>query len=351
MKIKSGYFWLMKIIRTNVLQNFLVTVLVCTAMIIVAVAGGIHHKNKEAYIKAMTVSDINQTLNFSKTGAGFKLYPQKRNGEMTIIPFKLEDTESQSTDAEDYKVALMPIMRKALPNNIKSSIVFFGSTGEGAIAIKGNLPKEPVAMIVTNNSNFTSQNNGDGKITIAGEDTDVDYNGVGFTINAKANNVKKDKVINTDMSMSDLYYTAFAKKQLEEIDKNYKKSVKAEKQFKNKEASKIKDIKKANKALDKDENNMSYDNSVDTDDSSAVSGSSMDDTISSTDTSNIDIKNKRNSTIDELENVRDDIESAKDYQEGNLAQAKQIENYAKTKVYDLLSINNDTTLRKNDDVK
>lgn len=353
-KLISGYYVVSKFIKTNILAHRLFSLLLCIGIIIFSIVIGVHHKNKEEYVKAMTVSDIKQSLSFSETGTGFKLYPQKRNDDMTIVPFKLESTENQSTDAEDYKVTLMPIMRSNLPENINTSVVFFGSTGEGAIAIKGDLPKEPIAVIVTNNSNFASEQEGQGEgtITIAGKETEVDYNGVGFTINAKANNVKHDKLINPDMSMSDLYFSIFAKKQLNDIEENYKKSKKKEQQLKNKETSVIKDIKKANKALDKDENDISYDNSVDTeDDSGLVSGSTMDTTINDTDTSNTDIQNKRNSTIDELENIRSSIKSEQDYQEGTMLQAKEVENYTKTKVFDLLTINSKTELRQNDDVK
>lgn len=353
-KISSGYFGLSKFIKTNILAHRFFSLTVCLAIMLLAFTWGVHHKNKEEYIEAMTVSDIKQSLSFSKTGASFKLYPQKRNGDMTILPFKLEDTDNQSTNAEDYKVAMMPIMRAELPKDIKTSIVFFGSTGEGAIAIKGDLPKEPVAMIVTNSSDFASnqQGDGEGKITIAGKETKVDYNGVGFTINAKANNVEKDKLVNTDMSMADLYYTSFAKKQLKDIEENFQKSKNIEKQLHNKEAAKVKDIKKANKALDRDENDVSYDNNADTgENDDVISGSTMDETINETDTSSTDIKAKRNSTIDELESIKGDIQSEQDYQEGTRVQAQQVENFTKTKVFDLLSINSKTELRHNDDVK
>ena len=352
--VSSGYSSLSKFIKTNILAHRFFSLIICLSIMALAVVLGVHHKNKEEYIEAMTVSDIKQSLSFSQTGASFKLYPQKRNGDMTILPFKLEDTDNQSTNAEDYKVAMMPIMREELPKDIKTSIVFFGSTGEGAIAIKGDLPKEPIAMILTNNSDFASnqEDEGEGEITIAGKETKVDYNGVGFTINAKANNVKKDKLVNTDMSMSDLYYTSFAKKQLKDIEENFKKSKKKEEQLQNKEASIVKDIKKANKALDRDENDVSYDNSEDTgENSDVISGSTMDETINETDTSNTDIEAKRNSTIDELESIRGDIQSEQDYQEGTRVQAKQVENFTKTKVFDLLSINSKTELRQNDEVK
>lgn len=352
--ISSGYFKLSKLIKTNILNHRLFSILVCIGIVVLAFVLGEHHKNKEEYIKAMTVSDIKQSISFSQTGASFKLYPQKRNDDMTVLPFKLENIENQSTNAEDYKVTLMPIMRSELPKNIKTSIVFFGSTGEGAIAIKGDLPKEPIATIVTNNSDFASEQDdkGEGEITIAGKDTKVDYNGVGFTINAKANNVKKDKLINPDMSMSDLYYSLFAKKQLRDIEENFNKSKEKERQLKNEEASRIKDIKKANKALDRDENDVSYDNNEDTSDDSVVtSGSTMAETINDTDTSNTDIKSLRNSTIDDLESIRGQIKSEQDYQEGTQIEAKKVENFTKTKVFDLLSINSKTELRKNDDVK
>lgn len=350
LQIAKGYSWLYLFIRKNKLPNRLASFLILVVFGAAALLIGVHHKHKEEYIKAMTVSDTSQSLEFSKTGTKFKLYPQKRNKDMTIVPFKLGDSEKQSTDASDYKVALMPVMREKLQTKVKSSVVFFGSTGEGAIAIKGKLPKEPLAVIVTNKSNFSTSNEGDGELDIEGQKTKVNYNGVGFTINPKANNVKKDSSVDTDMSMADLYYTTFAKKQLSDINKSYKKSQRAEKKLKNKEASKVKDIKKANKALKKDENNMSYDNSVDKDDDSD-SVSSMDETIKSTDTSNTDIQNKRNDSVNELENIQDDIKSEQDTQSGLQLQAQQVKEYTKDKIFDLLSIHSKTELRTNDDPK
>lgn len=352
LKVKSGYYWLSKYTKTNLLTHRLVLVLVLVSVVVAAHALGKHHENKDAYIKAMTVSDINQTLKFSKTNAGFKLYPQKRNKDLTIIPFKLLDTDSQSTNAKDYKVALMPIMRQNLPSNVNSSILFFGSTGEGVIAIKGDMPKEPVALVVRNDSNFTTEDAGEGKMQIAGEDTKVKYNGVGFTINAKAHNVKEDRTITSNMSMSNLYYSAFAKKQIHDLKINFKDSVKKQKALENRESSKIQDIKKANKALDKDENDISYDNSADNGDSSdMVSSTSIDDTINDSDSDNIDIKNKRNSLIDDLTNIKEEIKEQQDRQEGYLITSKEIENFSKTKVFDLLSINSKTELRTNDKIK
>lgn len=351
--ILSWYYALSKFIKTNTLAHRLFWLMFLCGLIILAGAMGQHHKNKDEYIKAMTVSDIDQSLSFSKTGTNFKLYPQKRNKDMTIVPFKLGDTENQSTHAEDYKVTLMPIMRESLQKNISTSVVFFGSSGEGAIAIKGDLPKEPVAIVLTNHSNFATEDAeaGEGKITIAGEETKVDYNGVGFTINAKAKNVKKDKLINQDMSMSDLYFSVFAKKQLDDISANFEKSKKKEKQLENKKSSLIKDVKKANKALDKDENDVSLDNSVDSADTDESDGSSMDETIKDTDTSNTDIENKRNELINNLEDIKGNIKSEQDYQEGLKNQSKEVTNYTKNKVFDLLSIHSDTQLRNNDDVK
>jgi len=124
--ILSWYYAVSKFIKTNTLAYRLFWLTLLCGLIIVAVAMGQHHKNKDEYIKAMTVSDIDQSLSFSKTGTDFKLYPQKRNKDMTIVPFKLGDTENQSTHAEDYKVMLMPIMRESLPKNISTSVVFFG---------------------------------------------------------------------------------------------------------------------------------------------------------------------------------------------------------------------------------
>lgn len=345
------YYKFNKVLNSHILIKRLISINLCLLTLIACVIIGYHHMKKEEYIKAMTISEIKEELTFSKTGAGLKLYPQKRHNDITVVPFMLKDTTVQSTNAKDYKTILMPIMRKQLPNNIKTSIVFFDDSGRGAIVVKGDLPKEPISIILANFSNFDTDDSGDSKLYISGKETVVDYNGVGITLNPKANNVKVDKSINPDMSMAKLYYSTFGKRDVEKWEKSAKHSVKYEKKLHNKENNMILDIKKANKALGKDENDMSYDNyeDVNSDTSTGVyddDDDSMDDAIESS--NNTNVASKREDKLNDLEKIKSEIQEQQDKQQAMQINAANLAKYMNNDIFDLFSIESDSEVRQND---
>src|SRR5699024_9436302 len=148
--------------------------------------------------------------------------------------------------------------------------------GEGVIAIKGKLPKAPVSVTIRNDSNFSSDENGSGKVEINGETRKINYNGVTFTINAKAKNVKVDKRLNSDMPIKTLYASTYADNELRKVKKKYKARSEKQDDINNEIRDYQFRIKKINKSLDKDENDMKYDNSVDEDEDSSVTISDLD---------------------------------------------------------------------------
>lgn len=351
----SGYHYINRFIKTNLLANRLFFFLMMIALIVSSLSLGYYHKNKDEYIKAMTVSDIDQSLSFSQTGTDFKLYPQSRNDNLTVIPFKLNNTEDQSVEAKDYLVSLMPITKERLPKNITSSILFFGVGGEGAIVIKGDLPKEPISVTVRNNSDISMSERGTGTVQINGVEQEVNYNGVSFTINPKAKNVKQNDKINKDMSIKELYNITFANRQFNNINEQFKDSIKKEKTLNNRLTDLMKRVKRVNKTLDKDENDFSYDNSADESDqekaSNTVSNSDLDNAASSSDISNTDIENIRNSAVDEMKEISNEINTENDKQEGLKAQQKQLNDFSNNKMFDLTSMYSKTELRSNDKPK
>lgn len=356
LELLKGYQYVNRFIKTNLLANRLFFFLLLCGLIIMSIFLGQHHKNKDEYINAMTVSDINQSLSFSQTGTEFQLQPQTRNGDITVVPFKLSNTEQQSVDAKDYLVSLMPITRERLPKNISTSILFFGVNGEGAIVIKGELPKEPLSVTIRDNSNISTKKNGSGTLMMNGVEQEVDYNGVSFTINPKAKNVKQRDVINKDMPITELYNVSFANRQFKDIKKSFDASVNKEKTLNNRLDDLMKRVKRINKTLGKDENDFSYDNSVDEDEdkraSNSVSTTDLDEAASnSTDISNTDIENLRNEAVDEMEKLYNDIESENDTQDGLKAQQKQLNNFTNDKIYELTSMNSKTEIRSNDKPK
>lgn len=356
LEVLKGYQYLNRFIKTNLLANRLFFFLLSVACIILCIMIGTHHKNKDEYIKAMTVSDINQSLSFSQTGTEFKLYPQSRNKNMTVIPFKLSNTDQQSVDAKDYLVSLMPITREKLPKDISTSILFFGVNGEGAIVVNGKLPKEPISVTIRDDSNISTKKNGSGTLLMNGVEQEVDYNGVSFTINPKAKNVKVKDSINKDMAITELYNVSFANRQFKDIKEAFDKSVKKEQTLNNKLEDLMKRVKRINKTLGKDENDFTYDNSADEGDekraSNSVSITDLDNAASeSTDISNTDIENLRNGAVDEMEKLYSEIESENDTQEGLKAQQKQLNNFSTEKIYELTSMNSKTEIRSNDKPK
>lgn len=200
------------------------------SMVVAGLTLGFLRINHTNYERAMHVSTPSVALNFSKSGQEIKLRQVYRKGNLTIIPLKYTNSDSVSLNAKKYMVFVKNVGNGQLPK-INVSLASFGTSGIIAVVLHGNLPKHPLQIVVRNDAKLTSNSNdtntdnddgtttvtnsGDGQITLDGRAVNVDYDAISFTVNPKASNVKIGDKISKNMSMSDLYYYAYGKSQLD----------------------------------------------------------------------------------------------------------------------------------------
>ena len=302
-------------------------ILFSLALLLISVFGGWHHKNVKQNKRAMEVSEMDKDLTFSKSGTEFKLLSQSTNKDMTVIPFKIDGSDTSSFDAKNYKVSVRQAGKMNLPKRISGSLVMFGSNGYGAVVLRGDLEKKPMQVIISNDKDFADTSDGSGVIKLDGREQEVPYNAVAFTVNPKGNNVQYKKSIGKDMSYPALYKAAVADGQILSLKRDKKK---AEKDLKNAEGRKKemqRRVKQLNKALGHEEDDYKYDSKVD-DKSNDVSnnvfrdddddGDSYDEQIGddpeNSDLSDADMGVVRNHLISDIQSIDQDIEE----QESNL---------------------------------
>ncbi|MCD8845150.1 hypothetical protein [Staphylococcus gallinarum] len=289
----------------------------------------------------MTVSNLDQELKFSQTGSEVKLHPQKRYKDMTVIPFKIDSGDKQSLNAKDYLVGLMNKDGK-INHTASASLVSFSSDGEMAIVLKGDYPKEPLQIILQNNNDFEQSESGEKYITIWGQDQKVKYNGVGFTVNPKGNNVKNDSRISQDMRMKDLYLVSKGDREYKKLDKEESNTKKRLKTYKKKQKENERQIMQLNEALHKDKDDFNKDESSDDSSSTNYESTLSDsdyDNLEDSDLSTNDMKDIRSSHINELQNTKDSIKEEKRNLEGINNTRKQLDNLV-SKMNDLTTLSN-----------
>lgn len=342
-KIKRFVFRIRDTLRNNQVYSKTFGLVLCLSLLIVGIGGGFIHKKRHDKKQALTVSDTHQEIEFSKTGNEVKLKPQKRYKDMTVIPLKFNGVENQSLNAKDYILGIMPQKHKSLPKNLSASIASFSSNGEMALVLKGDLPKEPLQLILQNQKNFSESDDGSGEITIWGKKTKVKDNDVAFTVNPRGNNVKKDKRIASDMRMKDLYSTTFGDAKYKKLKAEQKKANQKLNKYKSKKDEAKRQIKQLNKGLDRKEDDYKYDNITSTDDDTSSYESQLDDNnyknIDDTDLSSSDLESVRNSKITELESVEDDIDKQKENLDGIENKRKELDS-AISKMYKLTTTSN-----------
>lgn len=343
-RIKNKYIKIRQYYRSKILIYEALSLSIASIIILGSVLYGWHHKNDIQYKRAMTISDVNQELNFTKTGVQAKLREQKRYHDMTVIPINISSEDRQSFNAEDYLVAIMPLKKdttkEKLEESVSASFVSFGANGETAIVLKGELPKEPLQIILRNDNNFSESNDGSGQLDIDGKTTEVDYNAISFTVNPKGNNVKKDSSISQDMKMSDLYLTSIGNKQFKQIDFEEKTSIKKQHRLEDKKSTFEDSINKMNQALNKEKNDFKADES--TSDSDTTTSSVTTNDVEEFDDTNMegsDIESLRNTAIAKLEVINQDISTTKDDQDALNRERNDKIDYTK-KVFDLVTITN-----------
>lgn len=319
-------YWHRQIVVRSVL------LLLSVVLLVFGAGWGFRHQSHERMLEAMRVSDTDQQLSFSKTGSEVKLDPQRRNKNMAVIPIKMNGSENMSYKAEDYKVFLKSSDKEPLPSNISASFVVFGSTDEAAIVLRGDLQKRPMQVILRNDKNFATTDEGDGTITLDGREQEVDYNAIAFTVNPKGDNVKKDTRIKPDVSMSDLYSVVLGDRQFKSLDKDEKIGNKQLSKAKGKKQELERKINQLNDALGRDKNDFKLDDSADSE-SEYANGIIDEDSagdLDKLDLSSADMAAARNNYINQRSTVEDEMQTTEANLKGVQGQRDEVKRMIKS---------------------
>ena len=296
--------------------------------------GGWNHSRVKQINDAMKLSDLDQELTFSQSGVELKLLPPSRNGNMAVIPFKMNGGDETTVyDAKNYKVFIRKAGKADFPEHVSGSLVMLGTNGYGAVVLRGDLKQAPMQIVIRNDKDLTAKNSdaGSGKIKLDGKEVSVPYNAVVFTTNPKAENVKVKKQINKDMSYPELYKVAVADGQLLSLKRDEDQAKSDLKNAEERKAEMERRVRQLNNALGRDKDDYKYNTKADeqSDSTSDVfregkfDDSEYEGKVGSnpenSDLSNADMDTVRNELISQIDTINDDIETYK-------AQLKTVEN-------------------------
>ena len=111
-------------IRSNLQTLRSILIIGCLGVMFLALLGGWNHSRVKQLNDAMKLSDLDQELTFSKSGVELKLLPPSRNGNMAVIPFKMNGGDETTVyDATNYKVFIRKAGKADLPEHISGSLV------------------------------------------------------------------------------------------------------------------------------------------------------------------------------------------------------------------------------------
>ncbi|WP_164671743.1 hypothetical protein [Staphylococcus massiliensis] len=175
------------------------------------------------------------------------------------------------------------------------------------------MPKKPLQIILSNTNNFEKDPSKKSYITVWGKDQEINYNGVAFTINPKAENVKIDKTISQDMYMKDLYATAFGNAEIKKFNDDMKDSKKNYSRLDTKKKEYQRRIKQINKSLGKKNNDFKQDEHTNSQKETSYTTDDYDNMDTET-MSNNDLKSVRNSLINEYQSIKQQMKDEKNNQ-------------------------------------
>lgn len=330
-------------IRTNPAISKTIVWTLSLLILTVSIGGGLIHKNRVETKRALTLSDIDQKISFSKTGTEVHLAKQKRYKNMTVVPIKFDSGDKQSLNAKDYLVGIEARKGDSLSPNVTASLASFSSNGNMSLVLKGDLPKKPIQILLRNDNNFTKSDEGTGTYMDWGKEQKTKQNVVAFTVNPKGNNISIDKRINSDMKMKDLYALSFGEEQIKILDKEKNKTNNKIESLRSNRDEIKRQIKQLNKALDRkesdfelsrpdndDDNNTNYDSKLDDDDYNS---------LENTDLSSTDMESLRNKKINKYDSIVDDIDQEKDNLNAINNKVKQVKDNT-DKMSELTTISN-----------
>ncbi|HDZ8777267.1 TPA: hypothetical protein RUV26_002472 [Staphylococcus aureus] len=298
-------------IKTNPALSKTIVWTISLMILSISLIGGLHHKHKTELERAYRLSNIDQEISFSLTGTKVKLSEQKRYKDMTIIPIKFDSSDKQSLNANDYSIGIEPKKGDNLSSKISASIVSFSTNGSMVIALKGDLPKQPIQILLRNNNNFSENDDGNGTYMNWGKEQKTKLNVVAFTVNPRGENIKVDDRINSNMTMQNLYKSAFGDKKIATLTKEKEATNKKIQILKTKNDETHRQIVQLNKALDRKENDFELSSIKSSEEnktgySSKLRDSDYDD-LKKSDLSASDLEAERNKKINTYESTNDDI--------------------------------------------
>ena len=346
-KVKELYAKFKYEFRTNIIFFRIFISILTLLLFVLAFTYGPYHKHVVQKERALTISDINQEVEFSQTGNEVKLKEQKRYKDMTVVPIEFASAEEQKLDAKNYVVNIKGTANSKVPKNLSASLVFFGSDGKAAIVLKGSMEKAPLNIILEDKSKLKSDASGTGEIIMDGKPQKVDFNAVSFNINPKGENVKLDKKISQDMTMQNLFLTSFGDAQFKKLNHSIKQSKENTKELNSDKEEYQRRITQINKAIGTKKDDFELDETVDetenSDDNSTIDDSKLD--YNKSEMSTTDLKSVRNNLVNKIEDLDYELETEKESLKGLKQEKEQLDELS-SKMKDLTSLSNNYRILK-----
>lgn len=194
-----------RFVQDNTIVFRTVSLGLASVVLIAGVGTGIVSNMEYTHIQAITLTPAGQTATLPLSNVTVELGHLYRHGNYTVVPFSFGDTDDVSLQAKDYRVVIEPADKEVLDPKTQGTIMFFGTTGEAALILKGKMPVGPVTMIIMAKKVIASNASSTGTATIAGKQVKTKRDVVSFTINARGKNVREAKDLTYNASPAYLY--------------------------------------------------------------------------------------------------------------------------------------------------
>lgn len=238
-KAERDYFKVFKIFKLNShkkIERKIMSFSLMLGVFIFSIFLGTYHNSNYNKEQASIVTGEGTTVNFSKTSDpefNLKKIQLSSDKKTAYVPFQFNSMENLSTDANNYKVFVLPTAGK-LSYKPTGQLIMFGTTGKGAIIIHSSneIPNEPLHILLRNDKNLSTDESdqddeamstrGMSSLNIAKQKTDM----LDFRINPASKQVISNKELGTKDTSSKLYNQLFAKEMLKKITDNNKQNEK-----------------------------------------------------------------------------------------------------------------------------
>lgn len=201
----------------------------------------IHHRSVMEYQQMMTVTPVDQRMQFALTNTGIEFKTQYRDGDVYALPFEINSFDRLSSNARNYEVMLQG-KQEMIDENMQAKLYLFGDSGKGVILLKGKFNGGPMNVYIQSNASILGDISSEfvevdpgiynpnaddqevkGTITIDGNEIPISQDMVMVTVNPSADNVRKVDGLTMDAPASTIYELAVAGIDYETIDVNVHK--------------------------------------------------------------------------------------------------------------------------------